>query len=78
MKKHPIKSKTINSALTIIVIACLNLLGVGEQQIGSTYDTISDATGQGTESAKDIGLLLGSAGVIYGRYKVKEDKDEVK
>lgn len=73
MKKHPIKSKTINSALTIIVIACLNLLGVGETQIGNTYDTITDSTGQKTEAAKDIGLLLGSAGVIYGRYRVKDE-----
>ncbi len=76
MKKHPLKSKTVNSALTIIVIACLNLLGVGETQIGNTYDTITDVTGQKTEAAKDIGLLLGSAGVVYGRYKVKEEDDE--
>lgn len=76
MKKHPLKSKTVNSALTIVVIACLNLLGVGEVQIGNTYDTITDATGQKTEAAKDIGLLLGSAGVVYGRYKVKESDDE--
>ena len=73
MKKHPIKSKTINSALTIIVIACLNLLGVGETKIGNTYDTITNATGQKTEAAKDIGLLIGSAGVIYGRYRVKDE-----
>lgn len=74
MKKHPLKSKTINSALTIIVIACLNLLGVGESQIGDTYDTITTATGQKTEAAKDIGLLIAGAGAIYGRVKVKENE----
>jgi len=74
MKKHPLKSKTINSTLIIIVIAILNLLGVGETEIGNTYDTLTDATGQKTEGAKDIGLLLGSAGVIYGRYRVKDDE----
>ena len=72
MKKSPFKSKTINSAITIIVIALLNILGVGENETNNTYDAITDVTGQKTESIKDLGLLLGSAGVIYGRFKVKE------
>lgn len=75
MNKSPIKSKTINSAIVIIVIALLNLLGVGETEIGQTYDTMTDATGQKTEAAKDIGLLFGSAGVIYGRFRVGKGKD---
>ncbi len=76
MNKSPIKSKTIRSAIVIVVIALLNLLGVGEEQIGKTYDTMIDATGEKTEAAKDIGLLLGSAGVIYGRFRVGKGKDD--
>jgi hypothetical protein len=73
MKKKFYKSKTVDSALVIIVIAILNILGVGEVEIGKTYDTLTETTGHKTESAKDIGLLIGGAGAIYGRYKVKED-----
>lgn len=75
MNKSPFKSKTINSAIVIIIIALMNLVGVGEEQIGKTYDTLTDATGSQTEAAKDIGLLLGSAGVIYGRVRVGKGKD---
>lgn len=74
MRKHPLKSKTIKSALTIIVIAILNILGVGEAEIGNTYDTITNATGQKTETAKDIGILVAGAGAVYGRCKVKDEE----
>ena len=37
MKKHPIKSKTINSALVVALIAIMSLLGFGEQEIAKTY-----------------------------------------
>jgi len=76
VNKKPLKSKTINSALVVIVIVCLSILGVGEKQIGQTYDAISDTTGQTTEGAKDLITLLAAGGAIYGRYKVKEQDDE--
>ena len=76
MKKHPLKSKTVNSALVVVIMVCMSLLGIGEEQIGQTYDTISDATGQKTESALDIAKLVGLGGVIYGRFQVKEKEDE--
>ena len=76
MDKNPVKSKTINSAIVIIIIALMNLIGIGEEQIGKTYDTITDATGSQTEAAKDIGLLVGAAGVVYGRFNVKKGKDD--
>ena len=75
MKKHPLKSKTINSTLVIIVMVCLSLLGVGEEKIGNTYDTITDSIGQSTESVKDLVTLIAAGGAIYGRFKVKEEKD---
>ena len=76
MKKSPLKSKTIDSALIIIVIAILSLLGVGEAEVGKTYDTITTQTGKRTENAKEIITILGGAGAIYGRYKVKEKDDD--
>ncbi len=76
MKKHPLKSKTINSALTTIVLVCLSLLGVGKEKIGETYDTITTKTGQKTEVAMDIAKLVSLGGVLYGRAKVKEADSE--
>ena len=76
MNKSPIKSKTMQSMAVIVIIALMNLLGVGEEQIGDTYDSITDVTGTQTKTAKDIGLLLGSAGVAYGRFSVKKGKDD--
>ena len=73
MKKNPLKSKTISSALVIIVMVCMSLLGIGEEQMGETYDTITQGTGTKTEKSKDLITLLATGGVIYGRYKVKDD-----
>lgn len=70
MKTKPFfKSKTVNSALVIIVIAALNLLGIGEAEIGATYDTITTNTGTTTESAKDLTALVAGAVAIYGRFR---------
>lgn len=76
MKKHPLKSKTIDSALIVIVMAALSLLGVGEKELGKTYDTITTETGKEVAAGKDLISLLAGAGAIYGRYKVKEKDDE--
>ena len=62
-----LKSKTIRALLTAAVIVLLNLLGVGEEQIGKTYDTISDHKGKQTETAKDIGLIGALGYAFYGR-----------
>ena len=60
-----LKSKTVRAILTAVVIVLLNLLGVGEEQIGKTYDTIHDTRGKQTETIKDLGLL---GALIYGMY----------
>lgn len=77
MNKHPIKSKTINSAIIIIVIALMNFVGIGDKQIAQTYDTMTDGKGT-TEQVKDIGIVAGAIGVIYGRFRVGKGKDENK
>jgi hypothetical protein len=77
MNKHPIKSKTINSAIIIIIIALMNIIGIGDKQIAQTYDTMTDGKGT-TEQVKDIGVVAGAIGVIYGRYRVGKGKDENK
>ena len=66
-----LKSKTIRALLTAVVIVLLNLLGVGEEQISKTYDTISDHKGKQTETAKDIGLIGALGYAFYGRYVAK-------
>ena len=75
MNKHPIKSKTINSAIIIIIIGLMNLIGIGDKQIAQTYDTMTDGKGT-TEQVKDIGIVAGAIGVIYGRFRVGKGKDE--
>ena len=66
-----LKSKTIRALLTAAVIVLLNLLGVGEEQIGKTYDTIQDHRGKQTETIKDFGLLGVLGYAFYGRSVAK-------
>lgn len=74
MKKKPYKSKTINSALVIILITVMSLLGFGEEEIAKTYDSIGQESK--TETTKELVTLVAGLGAIYGRYKVKEKDDE--
>ena len=69
--KTALKSKTIRGLLTAVVIVILSMLGVGEKQIGKTYDTIHDHQGETTERAKDIGTLGVLLYSIYGRTVAK-------
>lgn len=79
-----LKSKTIRGLLTAAVIVILSLLGVGEEQIGKTYDTIHDTQGKQTETAKDLGLLGTLIYAFYGRsvakgplkWKKEDDNEE--
>ena len=79
-----LKSKTIRGLMTAAVIVLLNLLGVGEEQIGRTYDTIHDTRGKQTETAKDLGLVGALAYSVYGRsvakgpLKWKKGEDDAK
>ncbi|KKN73170.1 hypothetical protein LCGC14_0403430 [marine sediment metagenome] len=66
-----LKSKTIRGLLTAAVIVILSLLGVGEEQIGKTYDTINDHQGKTTERAKDVGMLGAILYSVYGRSVAK-------
>lgn len=66
-----LKSKTVRGLMTAAVIVLLNLLGVGEEQIGKTYDTIHDRQGKQTETAKDLGLVGALAYSVYGRSVAK-------
>lgn len=75
MNKHPAKSKTMRSAIVIIIIALMNIIGIGDKQIAQTYDTMTDGKGT-TEQVKDIGIVAGAIGVIYGRFMVGKGKDD--
>ena len=73
MKKHPLKSKTIDSILVIALIAIMSLLGLGENEIAKTYDGLGKE--KKSETVKEL-ITLGAAGsAIYGRYKVREKDD---
>ncbi|KKL56674.1 hypothetical protein LCGC14_2243050 [marine sediment metagenome] len=76
MNKPKLKSKTLNSILIAAVMVILGMLGVGEKEIGQTYDTITQSTGEGTEAAKDLATLAALGGAYYGRLRVGKGKDE--
>lgn len=75
MKKNPLKSKTINSALVIALVAIMSMLGFGEQEIAETYDSISQEK-KSDLPIKEIITLIGTGGVIFGRFRVKEKDDD--
>ncbi len=78
MNKPKLKSKTLNSILIAAVMVILGMLGVGEEKIGQTYDTITQSTGGGAESARDLATLFALGGAYYGRTMVGKGKDENK
>lgn len=76
MNKNPIKSKTINGALVVIVVAILSMFGIGETEAPKTYDALGkDNKGQ-VEQGKELATLLGAGFAIYGRVNVKKGKDD--
>lgn len=75
MNKPKLKSKTLNSILIAAVMVILGILGVGEEQIGQTYDTITQSTGGQTETMKDLAILAALGGAYYGRVRVGKGKD---
>lgn len=72
MKKHPLKSKTVNSALVVALIAIMSLLGFGEAEIAKTYDQLGQDKGR-SETTKEVISLFAAGGAIYGRYKAKDE-----
>lgn len=66
-----LKSKTIRGLLTAAVIVIMSILGVGEEQIGKTYDSIHDTQGQKTETYKEVGMLGAILYSVYGRSVAK-------
>lgn len=74
MKKNPLKSKTIDSVLVVILIAVMSILGIGEKEIVQTYDGLGESR-KADVPVKEL-ATLGAAGMaIYGRYKVKNDDE---
>ena len=73
MKKKPYKSLTLQSALVIVLITIMSFLGIDEKEIAKTYDAI----GQESKSQipKELITLIAAGGVMYGRYRVKEEKE---
>ena len=65
------QSKTINSGIIIIILALMSIMGVGEEKLGNTYDTLIDKTGQKTEAGKDVLTGILGALAIYGRKTAK-------
>lgn len=63
------QSKTVHSAIIIIVIAILNILGIGDATPGKTYDTMLDLEHREREQIKNLLLIGGGGGAIYGRAK---------
>lgn len=74
MNKPVFKSKTVNSTLVVILMTVMSLLGIGEEEIAKTYDTIGKESK--TETTKEIVTLGAAAFAIYGRLRVGKGKDE--
>lgn len=70
--KGYLQSKTIESAILIIIVALLNILGLFEATPGKTYDTMLDMEGRKKEQVKNLLLIGGGGGAIYGRIKAKK------
>lgn len=70
--KGYLHSKTIDSAIIIIIVAILNILGLFEATPGQTYDTMLEMKGRQKEQIKNLLLIGGSGGVVYGRIKAKK------
>lgn len=65
--KENLQSKTVNSALLIIIVAILNIMGLFEATPGQTYDTMLELQGRQGEQIKNLLLMGGGAGAIFGR-----------
>ncbi len=68
---EPLKSKTIRGLLVMLLLVVLSFFGVGEAEIGRTYDTIHDTQGETKGTAKDIGMLGAILYSVYGRFVAK-------
>lgn len=81
--KDNLKSKTVNSSILILIVAILNILGLFEATPGQTYDTMLELQNRQNEQIKNLLLLGGAGGAIYGRNHLnkklggKEPDDEV-
>lgn len=65
--KQYLKSKTIRSLIICAIIVIMNVMGIGEAEVGQTIDTMNEMTGDRTQSIKDLLLLFGLGGAAYGR-----------
>ena len=69
--KEYMKSKTIRSLVICAIIVIMNLMGIGEAEVGQTIDTMNELTGKRTKNIKDALLLFGIGGAAYGRTVAK-------
>ena len=65
--KAYLQSKTIRSLIIVFTIVVLNLMGIGEAEVGETIDSMGEMTGERTENIKDILMMFGLGGAAYGR-----------
>ncbi len=70
--KHFLQSKTVDSAILIIIVAILNIVGLFEAKPGQTYDTMLEMQGRQKEQIKNLLLIGGGGGAIYGRVKANK------
>ncbi len=65
--KEFLKSKTIRSLILILIVVVMNMMGIGEAEIGETYDTINQDGENGIGLIMNILMLVGIGGAGYGR-----------
>ena len=71
MKKHPLKSMTIQSTLVVILMTVMGLLGFGEEEIAEAYDQLGQESK--TETTKELITLVAAGGAVFGRWRLKDE-----
>ena len=65
--KGYLQSKTMCSLIVVFAMVVVNMMGIGEAEVGETIDSLVEMTGEKTVNIKDVLMLLGIGGAAYGR-----------
>ena len=65
------KSSTIKSLVLILIVIVMQMLGIGQAEVGETIDSVGNVEGQGAERLMQVLLLILTANAARGRAKAQ-------